>query len=216
MLPFALVLTGRAGQALADKRPLIAVLVGPLLAWSVASSLWGYPHSLSYFNGLAGGPKRGHEHLYDANIDWGQDLFYLKKWYDRHSEARPFHLAYYGSMDPRLVGIEFSLPPRNLAAAGLKPGALSDQGGPQPGWFAVSVHLPRTSRSRVPDGQGGRVPVDAPDYDYFLRFRPVAMAGYSIYVYHVQCDEANAVRKQLGMPELECEDEQPSTELPIP
>ena len=38
-------------------------------------------------------------------------------------------------------------------------------------------------------------------------YREDSMAGYSIYVYHVECDEANEVRKQLGMPELECEDE---------
>jgi 4-amino-4-deoxy-L-arabinose transferase-like glycosyltransferase len=204
MLPFVMVLTGRASQALVDNRRLLAVLVGCLLAWSVARSLWVYPHSLSYFYGLAGGPMRGHEHLL-LSTDWGQDLFYLKEWYDRHPAARPFHLAYYGSMAPRLARIEFSLPPRNLTAAGLKPGAVSDRSGPRPGWFAVSVHVPRTSRSRIPDGRGGRAPVDAYDYDYFLRFRPIAMAGYSIYVYHVECDEANAVRKQLGMPELECD-----------
>ena len=33
------------------------------VVWSVASSLWIYPHSLSYFNELVGEPKHGHEHL---------------------------------------------------------------------------------------------------------------------------------------------------------
>jgi hypothetical protein len=47
--------------------------------------------------------------------------------------------------------------------------------------------------------------VSAYDYDYFLRFRPVATAGYSIYVYHVSLAEANALRRQLGMPELDSE-----------
>ena len=42
--------------------------------WAIVSSLWYFPHSLSYFNELAGGPRRGDAHLIDANIDWGQDL----------------------------------------------------------------------------------------------------------------------------------------------
>jgi hypothetical protein len=53
-----------------------------MLAWSVGSSLWYYPHSLSYFNELVGGPMGGPKHLLDSNIDWGQDLFYLKDWLD--------------------------------------------------------------------------------------------------------------------------------------
>jgi hypothetical protein len=27
------------------------------------------------------------------NLEWGQDLFYLKDWHDEHPEARPLHLA---------------------------------------------------------------------------------------------------------------------------
>ena len=37
---------------------LVAGLAGGLFAWSVASSLWIYPHSLSYFNELTGGPRQ--------------------------------------------------------------------------------------------------------------------------------------------------------------
>ena len=81
------------------------------LCWSAGSSLWYYPHSLSYFNELVGGPKGGHAHLLDSNIAWGQDLYFLKHWLDKHPEARPLHLAYYGLMDPRLAGIEFTVPP---------------------------------------------------------------------------------------------------------
>ncbi len=58
---------------------------------------------------------------------------------------------------------------------------------PQPGWHAVSVNKIR-SRTK--------------QYEYFLKFEPVAMAGYSIYIYHITPDEANRVRKELGLPEL--------------
>jgi hypothetical protein len=63
------------------------------LLWSIASSLGVYPHSLSYFNELVGGPANGHAHLLDSNIDWGQDLLLLKEWLDAHPEASPLGLA---------------------------------------------------------------------------------------------------------------------------
>src|SRR6266446_178506 len=93
----------------------LSKLVGPAfvaicLCWTTMSSLYYIPHSLSYFNEIAGGPENGAEHLVDSNLDWGQDLFFLKTWYDAHPEARPFYLVYFGAMDPRCVGIHFVLP----------------------------------------------------------------------------------------------------------
>ena len=66
---------------------------------------------MSYFNEPAGGPENGHNHLVDSNIDWGQDLLELRDWYRQHPEARPFGLAYYHFLDPRLFGIDYQLPP---------------------------------------------------------------------------------------------------------
>jgi hypothetical protein len=57
---------------------LAATLSLTLLLWSFTSSLWIYPHSLSYFNELIGGPRHGQEHLLGSNVDWGQDLRYLQ------------------------------------------------------------------------------------------------------------------------------------------
>ena len=44
---------------------------------------------------------------------------------------------------------------------------------------------------------------DGYDLTYFQRFQPVAMAGYSIYIYHITLDEANQARRELGLPELD-------------
>ena len=46
--------------------------------WIIASSLSIYPHSLSYFNELVGGPLNGANHLLGSNVDWGQNLHYLQ------------------------------------------------------------------------------------------------------------------------------------------
>ena len=205
VLAFAFVWAGSVGRVFDERCRPLAILVTGCLTWVVASSLWIYPHSLSYFNALAGGPLRGYEHLHDANIDWGQGLLYLKSWYDRNPEARPFHLAYFGTVDPRLAGIEFSLPPRAAKPSRTEGDTSTDRGGPQPGWHAVAVNLFCVDRW-ARDGHGGGQEVGTIDYDYFLRFEPVATAGYCIYVYHVDCAEANEVRRQLGVRTLDCKD----------
>ncbi|NQT16607.1 MAG: glycosyltransferase family 39 protein [Planctomycetes bacterium] len=206
ILPFAYIWASKTGQAFAKKDWFVAILVVGSLGWSIVSSLQVYPHSLSYFNELIGGPKHGDEHLMESDIDWGQDLLYLKQWLDRHPEARPMRLAYFGCIDPHFAGIEYSLAPkREDTSRGEGQIPLSAQG-PQPGWYAVSVCLFRGFQWYIPDGRGGVVWVSRSDYEYFLHFRPAAMAGYSIYIYHIGCAEANEVRRQLGMPLLSCED----------
>ncbi len=93
IFPFAYIWISRVAVVAARSR-WVGCAVAVALAWSVASSLFIYPHSLSYFNELVGGPIHGHAHLHDSNIDWGQDLLYLKRWLDEHPEAQPIGLAY--------------------------------------------------------------------------------------------------------------------------
>ena len=172
------------------------------LIWSITSSLWYYPHSLSYFNESVGGPTRGHEHLVDSNIDWGQDLPHLKQWLDAHPEARPLGLAYFGMMDPRVIGIEFTLPPKGPIARADFAHPTPPDLGPRPGWYAVSVCPLRGHRFSLPDGKGGEWYCGEDYFTYFQHFQPVARAGYSIDIYHVTLTETNRVRRKLGLVEL--------------
>ena len=114
VFPFCFILLGGAARhlrpwggpsRLTASRALAGALVVSSLAWSVGVSLRYHPHGLSYFNELAGGPGDGWKHLIGSNVDWGQDLLFLKKWTDDHPEARPLKLALYGTIDPRHVGI---------------------------------------------------------------------------------------------------------------
>jgi hypothetical protein len=67
--------------------PILSTLSGTaFLAWFVVSSLWIYPHSLSYFNESIGGPLNGPKHLLGSNIDWGQDLRYLEWFTHTHPQ----------------------------------------------------------------------------------------------------------------------------------
>ena len=156
-------------------------LIATAFLWSVGSSLWVYPHSLSYFNCSVGGPTGGSAHLINSNIDWGQDLLYLKSWLDDHGKPQPLSLAYYGSVDPRYVGLDYHLPPTHVDASAPAP-RLS------PGWYAISVNFLRGYPYRCYDGKGTQQPLPAHGLSYFRRFRPVGMAGYSIYIYHLPAD----------------------------
>ena len=178
------------------KRNWRGVVVCALLGWSIGSSLWYAPHWMSYFNELAGGPVGGPKHLIDAQVDWGQDLLYLKKWFDKNPEARPLGLVYFGPIDPHLAGIEFELPPRAVNVSEDRAAVAEIPPDLQPGWYAISVnflygypHFPR-------DGRGNHMFLDRAYYSYFRRFEPVAMAGYSIYIYHLTAADLEGVRGQ--------------------
>jgi hypothetical protein len=94
-------------SSISSPRALLPSIVALCLTANIASALFTYPHTLSYFNELAGGPLNGPAHLLDANVDWGQDLLFLKDSYDANPDARPLRLAYFGVIHPNVAGVEF-------------------------------------------------------------------------------------------------------------
>lgn len=61
----------------------------------LASVFSQYPHYLSYFNSIIGGPHYGHYYAVDSNLDWGQDILYIKDYIDENNIAEP-RLLYFG------------------------------------------------------------------------------------------------------------------------
>jgi hypothetical protein len=161
------------------------------LTFSTVSSLAVFPHAMSYFNELIGGPLKGHACLLDANIDWGQDLLYLKAWSDAHPEAQPLHVAYFGAVE--LEALPWSrdwerVPPDVDEAEKEVDRAVC---GPQPGWHAVSVnHLCGYRHT----GEADRT------WTYLQRFRPFDRPSYSIYIYYLGPEEVRRTREQMGLP----------------
>jgi ABC-type nitrate/sulfonate/bicarbonate transport system permease component len=95
-----------------------------LLTGFVASSLFVYPHSLSYFSWICGGPANGHYYFINSNVDWGQDVFLIEYWKRTHPNIHVdgYELVY----------------PTHLVFPDSKPPPLE----PTPGWYIVSVdHL---------------------------------------------------------------------------
>ena len=176
-----------------------AALLLLCLISSVVSSLAVFPHSLSYFNELAGGPQGGPAHLLDANIDWGQDLLELKRWYDAHPDARPFYLAYFGFFDPELAGLDFQPVPGAPTAESpnLRPGSKT---GPVPGWHAVSINVLYGYK---------HLGHETDQYAYLRPVAPAARIGYSIMIYHLSLEDANRLRRDLGIDEIPQPDSAP-------
>ena len=160
-LPFLLLVCGHAIAAMPRRRALIAVLV----VLSAVEAARIYPHHLSYFNPLAGGPTRGAYLLDDSNIDWGQDLPGLARWQKEHPEAQPLYLAYFGNVAPELYGVQASDFELNGHAVQF----------PQPGYYAISANILIAFRKI-----GVRYGLDA---DWLAKYTPVDRIGYSIYIY---------------------------------
>jgi hypothetical protein len=196
IFPFLAICAGRAAQH-ARGAQIWAIAVA-LLA-SAGSSLRVYPDTLAYFNEIAGGPGTGDDHLLDSNLDWGQDALALQRWIERHAPDARLGLAYFGGADPGILGLRFELPPRDVPGLRFATAEAMRAVGPHPGLFALSVNFLRGLSFDAPDGRGGWRPVSAGDYGYFRRFEPIATAGYSIRIYCIDAERANAVRAELGL-----------------
>lgn len=139
---------------------------------SVVSSLSVYPHSLSYFNEIIGGPANGSKYLSSSNVDWGQDLVYLKKWLHQHPEAKPVHLSFSGGINPRVIGVDYEPMTSSLCLV-----SSSGEVELKPGWYAISVNnlIRATDISR-----------SSPTALLLRNQTPIGRAGWSINVYHIE------------------------------
>jgi Dolichyl-phosphate-mannose-protein mannosyltransferase len=180
VLPLLAVAIGRASErTLADRggRQRIAAVacLGALLVWQVGIALVAWPRELGYFNALAGAEPA--KVLLDSDLDWGQDLFELR----RQAQARGIdnlQIAFFGMVRLCQHGL-----PRLQA---LVPGKETS------GWIAISENYyrarssfmllkdPCNPKSTYRDGQ---IPADS--FAWLRRYTPVAIAGSSIRLYHL-------------------------------
>ena len=146
---------------------LVVATVGLLSVWRF------HPHHLSYFNELAGGPSGGRRHLVDSNIDWGQDLLRARDTYSAHRSEAP-RFAYFGTVDPRRVGMPCVPPPSRV---------------PEPGWYLVSVNFVMGRPGTTREADGRIRSVDVNEFSYFQKLQPIEHIGYSIDLYHITAED---------------------------
>ena len=200
MLGFLFVGASRAARAIAANGRVVATAAVASTALAVSSSLWTFPHSLAYFNEIAGGPRGGSEHLLQSNIDWGQDLFYLRDWLRRHPASQPLSISCAGIVDAGMLGIKASSVPEGLVEDSPQPARIPEKFGPRPGWHVVSADVLRRYARRVLVADSSGTTPNKTDYSYLQPLTPVAMAGYSIYIYWIGNEEADRIRKEMGLP----------------
>jgi hypothetical protein len=178
-VPFSIIWMSRSA-ILGRQNRVAHILVVVALMWTATSSLLCVPHSLSYFNEIAGGPSAGHRHFVDSNIDWGQDLYLLKQWIDDHPDVEKIGLAYYGQLNPRAVGIEFFLPVDDASARR------------KPGWYAVSVSMMHGLDFWQTTPEGEQFWCKPDGYADFLNREPVCRVAYTFYIFHIKGEENGA------------------------
>lgn len=117
-----------------------ALLVG-VLTWHVGAAGLAWPHYIAYFNEAVGGTSAGHRHLVDSNVDWGQDLLFLKDDVAaRRSEGQTVYGDLFGTVRPADLGYDLEAIPRD-------PGALAG-----PATLYISVNRWRLKSERHPRG----------------------------------------------------------------
>jgi hypothetical protein len=128
----ALCLTSRLNLGLRHLLPLYPFLY-LAIAWAVAFALNGrrrryaiaalavaaavqffelarvHPHYTAFFNSLSGGPQNGYRFLLDSNLDWGQDMKKVKRWFETH-DVRQACYSYFGSAPVEYYGLSPWIP----------------------------------------------------------------------------------------------------------
>ena len=139
----------------------------------------------------------GPQHLLDSNVDWGQDLEFLKTWIDDHPEAAmELKVAYFGVVSPRQVGINFQMPAlmskvKQEWAHGVHTTF------PEAGYYAASVNLLYGMSYEVIDPSDKRVTVYRGDLDYLKDAERIGTAGYSIYLFHLRPSDVERLVEKM-------------------
>jgi hypothetical protein len=140
------------------------VLAVVLLVESAAAAPW----YLSFFNWPAGGPGGGYRLVNDSNVDWGQGLIALRDELKQRGIGR-IHLAYHGTADPALYGIDY------VPYLGGAPGKESD-------WLAVSSYYFVGLGQRMMTSRGRTEPLSL-DFRPLWDVQPVARPADCIYLF---------------------------------
>jgi len=121
LYPFALLIAGGIWEHVRNHRR-AAALVVLALCLNAADALRYAPDYLAYFNVFVK-PQNSWQLLSDSNLDWGQGLLALRE-YEELYPSETLHLAYFGSVDPKLYGIKaVPLPPNQPISGKVVAGA---------------------------------------------------------------------------------------------
>ena len=105
LYPFLLLIAAGAWEWAKDKRRWRALLIAAVVL-NAADVLRYAPDYLSYFN-IFVKPDNSWTLLSDSNVDWGEGLLALRDYQQKHPNEE-LHLAYFGSVAPKIYGIRYT------------------------------------------------------------------------------------------------------------
>ena len=147
-------------------------LIGLLLLWFIAETVFAYPYYLSYFNEIGGGTANGWKYVTDSNYDWGQDLKRLTNFVNENN-IQKIAVDYFGGGD-----VNYYLHDRAV-------NWQSSKGDPRESgieWIAISVNTLQSDKAKLAPGSPSRSPED--EYQWLPNaYQPYAKAGTSIFIY---------------------------------
>ncbi|MGP8174137.1 MAG: glycosyltransferase family 39 protein [Terracidiphilus sp.] len=170
---FTFILAAGGITALAANSRRWAWVGAALVLAHIASSLAAFPNYIPYANEAWGGPANVHNLLSDANVDWGQQLFQVKEWQDRHPGEECW-FAYFArpEVDPAVYGIRCHALP-NIDTL----------------WLGGSDIVPPEIHGSVLISAGDLSGCEWPSsrlnpYTTFQSLKPDEMIDYGVLVYH--------------------------------
>ena len=182
VFPMSLVLVDGLPRRLGRLRSLAWCLA----AWVVVGGLATYPRCLNYLNEAVGGSHSvSAQARYASRADSGLDAVLLREWLESHRADWPVGVACDTVVDFRSFAIKTARPPIDPGPELSKIPGYTRAVGPKPGVYAIdALNLSR------------------PRWRYFLDFEPTARLGLTTYIYRIERDAAESVRRRLGSPPL--------------
>ena len=155
VLPLLYLWISRLAVVFSRRRPVFMSLTAIFLLLGIGSGLFVFPNTMAYTNILGGGHENAPKHLLGSNIDWGQNVYLIRDWRQKHPEANPLYVTY-----------TQSIPLDTLKLDGQGPIPTK----PTEGWMLLGVNerFDRTGR-----------------YDWLDDYRPIEILGGGIWVYRI-------------------------------
>ncbi|MCX6760649.1 MAG: glycosyltransferase family 39 protein [Candidatus Nealsonbacteria bacterium] len=148
------------------------IILAALILWQVISIASVYPHFLSYFNELAGGPNKGYFYVVDSNFDWGQDLKRLANWVNEKG-INKIYVDYFGGADTKYYLKD--------KVEGWSCGRSKEEL-PKGSYLAVSASFLMSGTGVAAKNFDQQVPRC---YQWLSDYQPIEKIGYSIFIYKI-------------------------------
>lgn len=139
VLPFLFIIASGGMLPVANRERLSVSLTGSaLLIASVTASINNFPNSIAYFNLAARLACQDSPILLGSSVDWGQDLYLIKEFYDAKIAPERLLYAHVSGYDPNDLGL--SCEPIGFGHGWSSKLASELREDRTPRWVAISVN----------------------------------------------------------------------------